>query len=328
MLQQTQVSRVLEYLPRFLQAFPTVQALAKADEAKVLGLWAGLGYYRRAKLLHAAAKAVMNIHAGEIPSSVEGLLTLPGVGRYTAGAIASIAQHHTAPILDGNITRVLMRLSACQAQPTDRQVQAQLWQLATQIAQHAADEQGSCAIVNEAMMELGATVCTPANPQCPSCPLAGLCRAHQLGLTQSIPQPKPTAKTTTLHLAAFIVTDGGSRLLLQQRPDKGLFASMLTPPMLESPKPISAQLRDEFCSMHGLQINPEAAPAKTIRPLTTYSHQLTHRTLKIAVYRAALTPRRSMPVDCQWHGVDAVPNLPIANAHRKALNFALQTELS
>lgn len=317
MLQQTQVSRVLEYLPRFLHKFPTIAALANAEESAVLASWAGLGYYRRAKLLHQAARKVMQEFAGAIPQSIEDLRSLPGVGRYTAGAVASIALHQPAPILDGNITRVLMRLTACDQSPTDRPVQNALWQLAEDIAQHASITQGTPAIVNEALMELGAMICTPVSPKCQACPVSHACNARKLGLESSIPRPKPAAKTSTLHLAALIITDAASRVMLQQRPGTGLFASMLTPVTFEQPSPISLTALSKLTAT--LEIPIPAA----LKPLTTYTHQLTHRTLKITVYHLHWPRDSKLPPGCTWHPIASLSSLPIATAHRKALTAAL-----
>ncbi|MEZ6191711.1 MAG: A/G-specific adenine glycosylase [Phycisphaerales bacterium] len=169
MLQQTQVATVIPYFNRFIEALPTVDDLAAADEQAVLRLWQGLGYYRRARNLHAAAKAIQQEHGGKVPDTIEALLKLPGVGRYTAGAIASIAYGRPAPILDGNVARVLARLFLIE-QPVDApKTRNTLWQLAEQLVpdKRAGD-------FNQAVMELGALVCTKVNPSCEACPLSGL----------------------------------------------------------------------------------------------------------------------------------------------------------
>ena len=164
MLQQTRVGAVLEHYRRFLQRFPTVQKLAAAREASVLAAWSGLGYYRRARMLHAAAKAITKKHAGKIPDTVAGLRDLPGIGRYTAAAIASIAFNVPAAVVDGNVERVLGRVSGAGLAEGD------LWQTAEDLLSH--DRPGD---FNQAMMELGATVCLPRQPLCLACPVRDLC---------------------------------------------------------------------------------------------------------------------------------------------------------
>src|SRR4051812_9532582 len=168
MLQQTQVETVKPYYARFLERFPTIEDLAAAPLEQVLALWAGLGYYRRARHLHAAAQHVVEKHGGELPSNVDLLMDLPGVGRYTAGAVGSIAFGLPAPVVDGNVTRVLSRLTAYDK---DVGVPANvefLWNVAGQVVAGSASRYGD---VNQALMELGATVCTPASPKCDSCPV-------------------------------------------------------------------------------------------------------------------------------------------------------------
>ncbi|MEM9374068.1 MAG: A/G-specific adenine glycosylase, partial [Planctomycetota bacterium] len=190
MLQQTQVSRVLEKYTPFLERFPTAEALAAAAEADVLAEWSGLGYYRRARLLHAAAKAVVHDHAGSFPTDPARIRSLPGVGRYTAGAVASIVFGQREPILDGNVERVLLRLHAKPDPPKDKATQAWAWDRAQQLV----DASDSPGVLNEGLMELGAIVCTPGAPKCRACPLRRACEAHRRGTAEEIPEPKPRAR--------------------------------------------------------------------------------------------------------------------------------------
>jgi len=191
MLQQTRVDAVVPYYERFLARFPTVESLARAKDEQVLRAWAGLGYYRRAKQLHAAAGIVVRDHAGELPEDEISLLALPGIGRYTAGAIRSIAFGEPAPIVDGNVARVLSRVWAVRGGPGDPKWEKRMWILAAQLvpAKAASD-------FNQGLMELGATVCTPRAPQCPVCPLRKLCVAHTHGREEAYPAPRvrPVAK--------------------------------------------------------------------------------------------------------------------------------------
>lgn len=242
MLQQTQVSRVLEKFTPFIDRFPNPQALAAATEDEVLTAWQGLGYYRRARFLHAAAKAVVERHAGTVPSDVDALLALPGVGRYTAGAIASIVFAARAPIVDGNVIRVFQRLAAHKGSASDPKVTAWAWKEAEGFAAAATDPGKA----NEALMELGATVCTPANPRCHACPISRQCAARELGLVGEIPAPKQKAARKELVLVTARVTRTDGAVLLEQRPrdEKSggaregllgrLWAGLWQPPTVES----------------------------------------------------------------------------------------------
>lgn len=182
MLQQTQVATVIPYFNRFMKRFPTVEKLARARQDTVLKYWEGLGYYSRGRNLHKAAKLIVSDYGGQLPETVEELLKIPGIGRYTAGAIASIAFNRPAPILDGNVIRVLCRLFCIDTNPKDDLTKKQLWELAETLVhtKHPGD-------FNEAMMELGATVCTPQNPMCLLCPLQKQCCALKTGCQHELP---------------------------------------------------------------------------------------------------------------------------------------------
>ena len=183
MLQQTQVATVIPYFHRFLEAFPTLNSLANADEQAVLTLWQGLGYYRRARNLHACAQVIMATHQGMIPCDLNELLKLPGVGRYTAGAIASIAFNHPAPLVDGNVIRVLSRWFSIKDHVDETPVKKQLWSFAESLV--PASRPGD---FNQAMMELGALVCSPRSPKCEACPIKTLCLACKENKADSYPR--------------------------------------------------------------------------------------------------------------------------------------------
>ncbi len=212
MLQQTQVATVVPYYNRFMERFPTVEALAMASEDEVLRLWSGLGYYARARHLHRGAQEVLSRHGGRIPGEVDELLRLAGVGRYTAGAIASIAFGSSAPILDGNVIRVLCRLYGLRGDPKRAPLRGRLWQLA-----EALIPEGEAGDFNQALMELGATVCTPAAPRCDVCPLAERCEARRQGLQEMLPELARAPAPTPLRMAAAVVWRG-SEVLLVKRP--------------------------------------------------------------------------------------------------------------
>jgi A/G-specific adenine glycosylase len=210
MLQQTQVATVIPYYTRFMERFPTVEALAAASEDDVLRLWSGLGYYSRARHLHRGAREVVSRHGGRFPSEVDELLRLSGIGRYTGGAIASIAFGREAPILDGNVIRVLCRLYGLRGDPKRAPLHQRLWQLAEELI-----PEGEAGDFNQALMELGATVCTPAAPECDPCPLAGRCEARRLGLQDSLPELARAPSPTPLRMAAAVVWRGSEVLLVK-----------------------------------------------------------------------------------------------------------------
>jgi A/G-specific adenine glycosylase len=210
MLQQTTVAAVRDYFMRFVAKFPDIASLAAADEEQVLRLWEGLGYYRRARQLHAAAKIVAEEHGGGFPRDLASLRQLPGVGRYTAGAIASIAFGERAPILEANTVRLLSRLIGLRDDPTKAAGQRLLWRTAEELLPRE-----NVAKFNQALMELGALVCTPAEPRCEECPLAALCTAGALGLQHEIPPRKAKQELTELREVAVVVRRGG-RILMRR----------------------------------------------------------------------------------------------------------------
>lgn len=219
MLQQTQVATVIPYFERFIQRFPTVEALAEAPLEEVLRLWAGLGYYSRARNLHETAKRIVQ-QGGEFPRSADRLRELPGIGAYTAGAIASIAFNQPEPVVDGNVTRVLARLLWLKGDLKKPRAQNLLWQIARQLI-----DPEHPGIFNQALMELGSTVCTPANPQCAHCPVSGFCSAFQRGQPTAVPEPTPPKPARqVVDVSALIVREG--QVLLAQRPPNGLWGGL------------------------------------------------------------------------------------------------------
>ena len=212
MLQQTTVVAVIGYFERFLSRFPSLQALADADEHEVLRLWEGLGYYSRARNLHAAAREVVRNHAGVVPSDMESLQTLPGIGRYTAGAIASFAYDRRAPIVEANTSRVYARLLALREPTASTAAQNAIWSFAER-----AVPARSAGAFNEALMDLGATICVPVNPRCEECPLTSCCLAFRAGLQGEIPPPKKRPEPTPVS-QAMIAVRRGERWLLRQAP--------------------------------------------------------------------------------------------------------------
>jgi len=220
MLQQTQVTTVIPFFERFLRAFPTIQNLAAADEQEVLRLWEGLGYYRRARDLHRAARVLVTQHGGAVPDDPAVLRSLPGIGRYTVGAVLSQAFGRRLPILEANSQRVLCRLLGLDQDPRREPVKGLLWRVAETLlpASHAGD-------FNQALMELGALVCTAASPGCSECPLAALCIARRLGRQEQIPARAEMPRPIGVREAAVVVRRG-ARVLLARRPRDGRWAGL------------------------------------------------------------------------------------------------------
>ena len=250
MLQQTQVKTVLPYFARFVERFPTVESLAAADEEDVLRLWQGLGYYSRARNLQKAARAIVEQHGGEVPRTVEQLLNLPGVGRYTAGAVASIAFDVPAPILDGNVIRVLCRLDKIEADPRATATQRRLWDRAAEVVDPTRPGD-----FNSAMMELGATICTPRSPQCLICPVAEFCEARAAGVQDRIPPPTKAVETPLVERDVYRIADADGRLLVERRPATGRWAGLwqfVTRPPLDPPPVETTPPRPAGEVRHGL----------------------------------------------------------------------------
>src|SRR6188768_3339922 len=210
MLQQTQVVTVVGYFQRFVARFPDVRALAAADEHDVLRLWEGLGYYRRARQLHAAARQIVSVHDGEFPATFAEVVALPGIGRYTAGAILSIGRDVKLPILEANTVRVLSRLTAFRGDTTSPQGQKFLWRIAEELLPD--DSVGN---FNQALMELGATICTPRSPACLLCPVSALCPTRKAGLQEEIPAAKKPKDFQDVTEAAIVLRRRDGRVLLR-----------------------------------------------------------------------------------------------------------------
>lgn len=268
MLQQTQVSRVIEAFERFMVRFPGPAALAAASEPEVLAAWQGLGYYRRARLLHAAARAIVERHGGEVPASAADLEALPGIGRYTAAAIASIVHGQRVPLVDGNVTRVLCRLADAPGRMGEPATERWAWQQAASLVRECA----SPGVTNEALMELGATVCVPGTPDCARCPVAHACAARAAGREAAVPLPKRPAKRRTLRWAVLIDA-GADGILLERRPARGLWASMMQPPTVE-----------------GTELDDPATLARTrcdrFDAIGSFVHVTSHRDVEFWVFRA------------------------------------------
>jgi len=310
MLQQTQVSRVIDKYRAFIAALPTVADLARADEQRVLALWTGLGYYRRAKNLHAAAKLIVERFHGEVPRDAESLRSLKGVGRYTAGAVASIAFDRPEPIVDGNVARVLLRLHARDAASDDKAVQPWLWERAAALVTAAA----SPAAFNEGLMELGATVCLPppAAPACPACPLRRSCRAHATGRELEIPRPKARATRRNVHCAVVVIRRDDGATLLEQRPPTGvMWAGLWQAPTVESESAMPGPAA--LAKAVGLS-------GRALSPRETFSFTATHRQMQFTVHEAR-SPEGFKPARGVFVPASDLAEYALSTPQRRALGL-------
>lgn len=311
MLQQTQVETVKPYFQRFMKAFPTIQKLAAADEQEVLRLWEGLGYYRRARGLHAAAKQVVADHGGRFPRDVRTLQTLPGIGRYTAGAIVSIAYDQRAPILEANTIRLFARLIGYPEDPTKAAGQKILWQTAEEVL-----PQKEIARFNQALMELGSLVCKPDSPNCDQCPAASLCVANESGAQASIPKKMKKIKFTDLNEAAVVVRKNG-KVLVRQCAEDERWAGLWDFPRFAIEHEGPLFVRDELVSKVQEQTGVTVTPGGLLK---TIKHGVTRYRITLDCYEAKFTSGRirstkTRPI--RWLSLSELPDTPLSTTGRK-----------
>jgi A/G-specific adenine glycosylase len=323
MLQQTQVKTVIPYWERWMQAFPNVAALAAADQARVLKLWEGLGYYTRARNLHRAAQLLAAVPGGVFPVTLEAVLELPGVGRYTAGAVMSIAFNQPTPILDGNVIRVLARLHGITANVKERAVNERLWALATQLVARAAvlqtGSERNCSHLNQALMELGATVCTPRQPACLSCPVREECVAFTRGVAEQLPNLGKRAEATKRRFVAFVVEANG-RYLVRQRP-----AGVVNAHLWEFP---NFEVTDDSTAADRGLVELIGPGSGTIEPLCQIQHSITRYriTLEARLLQLPRKPRVGKGSGV-WLQLEELDALAFTAAHKKILGtLAERTE--
>lgn len=305
MLQQTQVTAVIPYFLRFVERFPTVQALAEADSDEVMRHWAGLGYYARARNLHAAARQVVAEHVGEFPQTLDGLMALKGVGRSTAAAILAQAFDTPAAILDGNVKRVLCRWAGIEGHPAEAATGAALWRLAESLlpATRAAD-------YVQAQMDLGATLCTARKPACERCPLRADCVAHRSGRTAELPARKPRRERPHREAWLLVAEDEDGRVLVEQRPGAGIWGGLWCPPVV----PLGESASVLLAQRHGLCLRDEEAGEPIEHAFTHYDltlHPLRGRAEATGVAVADGAPSRWLAPEALREGVVALPT-PIA----------------
>ena len=328
MLQQTRVAAVIPYYERFLERFPDIHALATAPQDEVLRLWSGLGYYSRARNLQRAAQEIVARHGGTFPRAEKDALELPGIGSYTAAAILSIAYGARYAVLDGNVARVLARIFAVRGDLRD----AKRWQALQKSADLLLAPKSS-SDWNQAMMELGAMLCTPQSPQCLLCPVMQFCQAQKLGIAESLPAPRKKRTTEDITLAAAVLLDTRGRTLLLPPPKlpKGSAAhgqiSVLVSKLWHFPTMVAGKDPVAELQAHLSEIFPHAITNEPLQleALPTARHAVTYRaiTLRSFLIRLAQLPRVTGAKSIQLSEVAAASSLAVSNLTRKAARAAL-----
>lgn len=310
MLQQTTVVAVVPYLERFLTLWPTVSALASADEAAVLRAWEGLGYYSRARNLHRAARVIVTEHGGAFPQRAEDLQALPGIGRYTAAAIASFAFHQPVGIIEANTLRLQTRLLALTGDPRTPAAQRRLWDRADQLAS-GATARFTAAEINQALMDLGATVCVPKAPRCSECPLTSWCRGAQTGIAAELPHLAPRPVVTEVTEATVAIVRSG-QYLLRQRQAGERWAGMWDFPRFPIPdaSAIATTLRSEVAAQAGLQLG-ELVELATIR------HSVTRYRITLRCFTGTATGRLSRTETWRWLTLEQLADYPLSVTARE-----------
>lgn len=287
MLQQTQVTTVIDYFQRFTARFSDVQALALAHEDEVMGLWSGLGYYTRARNLHRCAQAVVEKHGGAFPRDALTLATLPGIGRSTASAIASICFGEAVAILDANVKRVVSRVAAFDGDLALQREEKALWALAEQLLPQGPHAQMLMPRYTQGMMDLGASLCTPKNPQCGACPVRPLCKAADADPTVFPVRTRKLKRSSEQVWALWLQRNDGA-VWLQQRPSKGIWARLYCLPVWSLAEPL-----DDFVAQCGAHAVREDLPA--------FLHVLTHKDLHIHPVRLSVGANRSVELAGDWY---------------------------
>jgi len=308
MLQQTQVTTVIGYYERFLQRFPTIRTLAEASQDEVMPYWAGLGYYARARNLHRCAQVICESWGGEFPREAADIMTLPGIGRSTAAAIAAFSHGERSPIMDGNVKRVFTRYFGIEGEPSTRAVEQLLWQMAEQVVE-AAPADLDMKAYTQGLMDLGSTVCTRGRPACEACPLAQGCRARAQGRQHELPTPKRRKQQAERHCTVLILESAGS-VLMHQRPSSGIWGGLLSLPQFDSSREL-----ESACVHWGLTL----APAQKMAGL---SHTFTHFKLHIEPWLVVSSKGLVMEpaADHLWLPISDLPQAALPAPVRKLLD--------
>lgn len=305
MLQQTQVKTVLPYFERWMQRFPCVEDLAKADLQDVLKLWEGLGYYSRARNLHKASKMIVEEFGGHLPREVDELLKIPGIGPYTAGAIASIAFEEDAPVLDGNVIRVLSRLADFEGVVNSNK--PAFWEAAEYVI-----PSGEARDFNQGMMEFGALMCTPKKPSCDTCPLRSECRAYERGTVLERPVKVVRKKTEKIQVAVGILFDEEGRVYVQRRPEKGLMGGLWEFPggKVEAGESIEDALRRELKEEMGVSV-------ENVEDFMRLKHAYTRFQVDLRAYTARVSANSMVNTELEhkWVKSEDLKDLPFPAAN-------------
>jgi A/G-specific adenine glycosylase len=318
MLQQTRVETVIPYYERWMERFPTLSMLAHASQQEVLAIWEGLGYYSRARNLHRAAQIVINEYSGELPQKVNLLCNLPGIGRYTAGAIASIAFGFDEPVLDGNIRRVLSRVFNVHQPAGSQEGEERFWELAS-----AHLPQSQAGKFNQALMDLGALICTPRQPNCCDCPLNRSCEAFSLGVQTERPVKLPKESIPHYTVAAAII-QRDRQVLIAQRPADGLLGGMWEFPggKVEPGEDLVSGLKREIREELGVDIEVNSA-------FEIYQHAYTHFRITLHAFLCKLNGSQlqtNYHTDLIWANPPSLRNYPMGKVDRQISNSLLNIE--
>jgi A/G-specific adenine glycosylase len=304
MLQQTQVATVIPYYQRFVASFPTIAALGVASEEQVLAHWSGLGYYARGRNLHRAAQIIVKQYHGAFPRQFEQIFELPGVGRSTAAAICALAYHERRAILDGNVKRVLARYCGVEGWAGNKNVEEQLWQQAEALL-----PQRDVATYTQALMDMGASICTRSKPKCGACPVQAGCVALQTGRIAELPTPRPRKAVPERH-ATFLLFMHGNDILLEKRPGSGIWGGLWCPPQLEDGQRDMA----DYVQRNGMAVSENIE-------LAEFTHTFTHFKLHITpvLLRVAHKPQRLQQPGRVWLDVEEASQAAIPTPVRKML---------
>lgn len=307
MLQQTQVSTVIPYFERFMARFPTVIDLANADQDEVLHLWTGLGYYARARNLHKAAQVIANHHDGVFPTTLDEVMALPGVGRSTAGAVLSLSLSQPHPILDGNVKRTLARCFAVEGWPGKKPVENKLWEIAETLTPTTDTDK-----YNQAMMDMGAMVCTRSKPKCDLCPVADRCEARVQGRQMDFPGKKPK-KTLPVKQTSFLLIQYQDEIWLEQRPPSGLWGGLWCLPEAAE-HTLEVDIADK---LHNIK------PVKT-EVLTAFRHTFSHFHLDIVPIKVSVAERPQIIMEANqglWYNLSQPAKVGLAAPVKKLLTL-------
>lgn len=315
MLQQTQVKTVIPYWERWMNRFPNITSLASANEDEVIKLWEGLGYYSRVRNMRKAAKCIVTDYDGKFPCDLEHVLSLPGVGRYTCGAICSISYNQPEPIVDGNVVRVLTRLIGIEESSKSKSVVDCLWSVAGDLVRHAMSlqkpKQRNASSFNQAMMELGALVCTPRNPLCGNCPLKGRCVAWKENKVEIIPAVPKRVGLTKRRFVGFAIR-WRNKIFVRRRPRSGVNAGFWEFPNWE----MDAAVEAKHIAKANLSLSQEE-----LSPLCVINHSITRYRNRLEIF--VIEPRekpRLTKLNGQWICETKLEGLPLTSAHRKVVD--------